>query len=154
MSGLFKRHQAADLITHSGFLAIDIDDVDITEYVEKLKNDTHCTGLFKSISGNGLCFVMPIDPDKHLDAFLGAEKYFFENYGIVIDKSCKDVSRLRYVSYDPDCFINKTAAKFTKYLKKKVVSKLKSTANAPIHITSAFDNALNQNHTTPCRCYK
>ena len=144
LSGLFKRHQASDLIAHSGYLAIDIDDVDISQYIEKLKADPHCTGLFKSISGNGLCFVMPIDPEKHLEAFLGAEKYFYENFGLAIDKSCKDVSRLRYVSYDPDCYINKTAAKFVRYLKKPTAAQNKPLANAPIHITSAFDNAMNQ----------
>ena len=145
LSGTFKRHQASDLQEHSGYLAIDIDDVDVTEYTDKLKDDVHCTGLFKSISGKGLCFVMAIDKTKHLDAFLGAEKYFFEKYGISIDKSCKDVSRLRYVSYDKDCYINKAAKTFVSYIRKtKVAPKKKAQTSASVHVSSAFDHAMNE----------
>ena len=87
---------------HSGYICIDIDggkdNPEITDF-EKLKQDlssieciAYC-GL--SISGNGVFCLIPIEhPRYHKEHFYALEK-FFRDRGIVIDTSCKNVSRLR-----------------------------------------------------------
>src|SRR5690606_13620915 len=73
---------------------------------------------FESISGGGLCLIFMIDGERHLDAFEGIAKYLYDTYQLIVDQSCKNVSRLRYVSYDPQIHINEDAILFKKYLPK------------------------------------
>lgn len=119
-SGCFSERNIAGLIKHSGFIVMDFDDLeDVQLTKEYLSQDRYITALHTSISGNGLAAWVQIEPLRHKDAFDGLESYFIENYQLLPDKSCKDVSRLRFVSYDPDIYINKDAVEFKKYLKKK-----------------------------------
>ncbi|ODS29744.1 MAG: ATPase, partial [Candidatus Scalindua rubra] len=58
------------------------------------------------------------------------EKYYLDNYGYKIDESCKDVSRARYVSHDPELFINTHSKIFKDYIKEpKEKEKLKVETN-------------------------
>jgi hypothetical protein len=108
-SGVFSYRSAKNLTEHSGFICLDIDKKDQPESYDykkakaEIKQDNYCYALHESVSGNGgLCVYVKIDPTRHLDAFLALEQYFANNYEIIIDQSCKDVSRFRFVSYDPD----------------------------------------------------
>lgn len=122
-SGTFSYRRSNDILKHSGIIAIDIDDdhniEDLKEKKEQLKKDKYVHGLHYSVRGFGLVAYVKIDPERHLDAFLGLEKYFADEYSIVIDPSCKNVDRYRYVSYDPDLYYNKKSATFKKYIPKK-----------------------------------
>lgn len=122
LSGVFKDDKkASNLVEHSGFLCIDVDAKDQICDInkEKLKEDLYSFVIHDSISGNGgFVVLVKIDPLKHKEAFDGLEKYYFEKYNIVIDKSCKNVNRLRFVSFDPDIFVNEKAKTFKTYLKK------------------------------------
>jgi len=120
VSGYFpKNRKAAELASHSGFISLDFDDLGdkIQGYKQLLKQDPYVYAVFYSCSGKGLCAIVPIDGTKHLEAFLGLAQYTYEKYGLIIDPSGKDVSRLRYVSFDPDVSINKKALKFKQYPK-------------------------------------
>lgn len=119
-SGQFENKSNANNGKHSGVICIDIDAKDqICEIdIEKIKLDEFTYCVHQSVGGFGFCVFVKIDSEKHLDAFLGLEKYFFEKFKIVIDKSCKNVNRLRFVSYDPFLFLNEKAKIFKKYLKK------------------------------------
>lgn len=120
LSGVFSQRNIKGLLTHSGLLAIDLDDLDdIDEVKSRVCCDPYVYACFTSISGRGLCVIMKINPEKHLDSFLGVQQHLFIEYQLVVDTSGKDVSRARYVSYDPDVFINEGAKKFAKYLKKE-----------------------------------
>ena len=120
-SGSFKERAASKLLEHSGFICLDIDakdqiaDVDI----ERIKRNEYVYAVHRSLSGNGYAVFIRIDGTRHLDAFLSLEQYFMVQFSIVLDKSCKDTSRLRFVSYDPDIYINKKSKSFKTYLKKK-----------------------------------
>jgi hypothetical protein len=128
-SGTFSYRSSKNLIQHSGFICIDIDEKDQPASIElnkvkaNLKKDNYVYALHHSVSGFGLCVYVKIDTEKHLDAFLGLEKHFANNYQVIIDKSCKDVSRYRFVSYDPDLYLNKKAKTFKKYIPKKQIQK-------------------------------
>jgi len=52
---------------------------------------------------------IPADVEQHKAAFEAAADYMRESYGVAIDKACKDVCRLCYVSHDPDIVMNAEA---------------------------------------------
>lgn len=140
-SGVFKERKADKLIEHSGFICIDIDAKDqICEInIDVIKRDKFTYAVHKSVGGYGYAVFVRIDKQKHLDSFFGLEHYYFVNYSIVIDKSCKDTSRLRFVSYDPDIYINDKATVFNAFLKKK---ELKQQQQTFVVIKSDFDEMV------------
>lgn len=143
ISGYFGKERKADQLTkHTGYIAMDIDDVssELNGIRSLLSNDPYVYSCFMSISGTGLCVIFKIDPEKHREAFDGIADYLIKTYQIVIDPSGKDVSRPRYVSYDPDLFINESAAIFKKYLPKPKKRKIVST----IFVKTEFDNVVNE----------
>lgn len=112
LSGEFGVRRASGLKRHSGLLQIDVDDVEAPERLrDTLAQDPHICAAFLSPSGAGVKGVMliPPDPARHKESFLAAESYLQERYGITIDRACKDVCRLCFVSHDPDLRINPTA---------------------------------------------
>jgi len=143
LSGYFgKERRAADISNHSGFIGMDIDNV--AQELEGLRNllssDPYVYSVFTSVSGTGLCVIFKIDPEKHLDAFNGIADYLIKKYQIVIDPSGKDVSRPRYVSYDPYLFLNEKAVIFKKYLPKEKKRKITSS----IFVKTEFDEVVNK----------
>jgi len=121
ISGTFDDARKADQITdHSGYIAMDFDNIEnVDQAFEIIKADRYTSALFKSISGNGLCAIVRITPSKHKEAFYGLERYYLSKYEMGIDPSCKDVSRLRFISYDPDLYYNANADLFDDYVPKK-----------------------------------
>lgn len=123
-SGVFSYRSAKNLEQHSGFIGIDIDNKDqvrkdFDQLRIEIQNDPYTFSLHDSVSGNGgIVVYIKIVPDRHLDAFLSIEKYYLDKYKVIIDPSCKDVSRFRFVSYDPDLYINKKSKTWKTYLKK------------------------------------
>jgi predicted P-loop ATPase len=142
-SGVFRERKSNLLIEHSGFICIDIDAKDqICKIdIEAIKKDPYTYCVHQSVGGYGYAVFIKIDGEKHLEAFLGLENYLFVNYSIVIDKSCKDVSRLRFVSYDPSLFINEKSKVFKTYLKKVEVKKRDTIFTV---VKSDFDEMVNR----------
>lgn len=110
-SGVFSKRNAGGLIKHSGMLFIDIDPNDNPILLEKfdeirkqLTADKYTCILFSSCSGMGIAIGVKIDGTKQLETFQYLEQYYKEEYGLTIDKACKDVARLRYISYDKDLY--------------------------------------------------
>lgn len=126
-SGVFSYRSAKNIDQHSGFIGIDVDKKDqVRQDFDQLRieiqNDPYTFSLHDSVSGNGgIVVYIKIVPDRHLDAFLSIEKYYLDKYKVIIDPSCKDVSRFRFVSYDPDLYINKKSKTWKTYLKKSQV---------------------------------
>ena len=117
------------MIQHSGFIALDIDANDNPEIVDwedtrdKLAfiQNVYFTAL--SVSGKGVFLVVPISyPEKHEQHFDALRKDFQEELGYIIDKSCRDVSRLRGMSYDPDARINNEAIPYKRIHKRFKIS--------------------------------
>lgn len=116
VSGRFGQHKSEHLIEASGLICIDIDwkdNVDIMPQVpsilQKLKYVAYCG---KSISGDGYFAIIPIENPKHFKQHFYALEEEMKSYGIVIDKSCKDITRLRYASYDADGYYNPNATTY------------------------------------------
>ncbi|MBW7841020.1 MAG: PriCT-2 domain-containing protein, partial [Chitinophagaceae bacterium] len=67
------------------------------------------------VSGRGLWGLIPIvEPEHHKKYFEFIQKAF-ASMGIIIDESCKDVSRLRGYSYDPEAYFNHDAKPLNKF---------------------------------------
>ena len=116
VSGWFAPSRKVEhLQRHSGFICLDIDGKDnpgrsMDEIRELLcsRNDVAYASL--SVGGNGMFAILPLAyPEKHTQHFDSLKQEFFDCYGLNLDKSCRDVTRLRALSYDPNPYINESA---------------------------------------------
>ena len=112
--------KAENLVTHSNLLCIDIDKKDNmdVDWFDDLKyewcNIPQILYAGHSIRGKGWFAIFRIAyPDKHKDQF-EALKRDFANSGLIIDEACKNVNRLRTISYNPEPYVNEDATLYTK----------------------------------------
>lgn len=109
-SGIFKTRKDTGLVEHSGILVVDVDNFSTVEALQQMRhlveNDPHIQAAFVSPSGTGLKALIRIraDRDSHRRSFLAAQRHFRERYSVEID-NCGDLSRLCFVSHDPDTFV-------------------------------------------------
>ena len=131
--------KADNIGTFNGFIVIDIDDEIDEIMLGRLQNDKYTTIIHRSIGGEGVCIFVKVNPDRFLDAFLGLEKYYYETFGLMIDKSCKNPNRLRFFSWDTEIlYVN--GAKFSAYLKKEPKKKI-----APVIVVkNDFDSMIQE----------
>ena len=110
MSGVFPEHQRNDssLLSHSNRIVMDIDGLEdsVEDVKQALMEDQYTESVFLSVGGLGLAVVVKIDGSEHLRSFLQLEQYYINNYNLKIDQSCKNTSRVRYVTSDPDIYVN------------------------------------------------
>jgi len=141
VSGSFSGQSDKDLRKHSGFIAIDLDSIENPNTVKELiASDKYVYAAFISISGTGLCLLFKIDGTRHLDSFNGIASYLYDSYQLIVDQSGKNVSRARFVSYDPYLVLNREALLFKKYpVKKKAIPK-----NQIVFVQSDFDEIVVQ----------
>ena len=114
-SGVFSRRKADALQTHSSLLPLDFDHLGaaLPDTKAALCADSHVLALFVSPSGDGLkalVWVRATDEASHKACYAAAAQHFRDEYGLTTDPSGKDVSRLCFVSYDPDLFIREGKA--------------------------------------------
>jgi len=96
----------------NGLIVLDIDEnVDI-ETITKINNDKHTFISHRSFGGDGVCVFVKINTTKFLESFNDLGQYYWDNFNLTIDPSCKNKNRLRYYSYDPYLFYNENAKKF------------------------------------------
>lgn len=121
ISGTFAPiRKVENLVTHSNLLCIDIDKKDNmgVTWFDDLKNEWHNISQIlyagRSIRGKGWFAIFRIAyPDEHKAQFEALQRDF-ANSGLVIDKSCKDVNRMRFISYDPEPYVNEAATLYNK----------------------------------------
>lgn len=105
-SGIFSGRHDHDLIQHSGLICIDLDRKDNPHVInwDGVKQQiSSIEGLFYaglSVSGDGLFVLIQIEnPKFHLEHFFALQTEF-KRLGLNIDQSCKNLARLRCISYD------------------------------------------------------
>ena len=112
-SGTFTNRKDSSLIEHSGFICLDFDGYEkrklMLEAKQKLTKDKYTYSVFVSPSGNGLKVLVkiPQDVENHVNYFIALENHYESKY---FDKTCKNVSRVCYESYDPLLFLNKNSS--------------------------------------------
>ena len=112
LSGTFSKRNESCLIRYSGLIQLDFDHVrDPEKLRDNLINDPHVCASFLSPGGEGVKAILRVqaDPKKHKSFFKEAEKSFKKRFGLKIDPSCKDLSRLCFISDDPDLKTNPAA---------------------------------------------
>lgn len=102
---------------YSGFVHLDFDKLTPEQLNTAFKviSEIPYTFLcFISPSGNGLKVFVEIDTDieQHDIAYLQVQKYYEEATGLKADPSCKDITRLCFVSYHPGLYKNIYNEKF------------------------------------------
>ena len=111
-SGTFNNgRKAKDITTYSGCIILDIDKLtpeQLTIAKEAVVSIPYTYAAFISPSGKGLKIVVTIDQgrENHAAAMAQITNYYYKKLNLPIDPSGKDVSRLCFVSYDPDCYFN------------------------------------------------
>lgn len=109
-SGEFSRRANAGLITHSGLLCADLDDIAarLDDVRAKLRASPHVVAIFTSPTGTGLkaVFRVPADAQLHRASFDAVAAHVRALTDCEIDPACKDMARLCFVSHDPELFVN------------------------------------------------
>jgi hypothetical protein len=110
-NGVFEERTDAGIVHYNNLMIVDIDELDskkLSSLKKKLKSNIYVFCFFDSPSG-GLKVLIPVDSpaEKHnTSAFGTIEDMFIDSYGVKIDSSGKNLSRLCYVSYDDDLYVN------------------------------------------------
>lgn len=117
MSALLGESRTTNNVVHyNNIMCVDVDEEDnkvqFSKYgIEYIKeqifglNFVYCVCL--SCRGKGFYFIVPIPDSKNIDIYYTSMYYKLKKYGINIDKHCKDVTRIRFGSYDEKILIKK-----------------------------------------------
>lgn len=127
----------------NGLIVVDIDDQLSQDQYDRIRNDKYTHIIHRSFSGTNFCVFIKIDPEKFRDSFDCIADYYFSQFGLCIDQSCKNRNRLRYLSYDPDIYVNDKSSKFVARNIKKYKEIDSHKTNYVFH-EDDFDNILRQ----------
>lgn len=110
-SGTFTARSDKALIQHSGLLCLDFDHLhDVEGLFYSLVHDEYFETklLFRSPSGDGLKWIIPIDIAQatHGEYFAAVSNYISRTYNVSVDKSGKDISRACFLPHDSNAYIN------------------------------------------------
>jgi hypothetical protein len=110
VSGLFRARRGDGLVLHSGLIAIDLDHLGMKLAATKKQiiHEGLAFCVFTSPSGDGLKVLLPVDANddvSHRAAYSTALERF-KHLGVTPDSTCRDPSRLCFVTYDPDIWVN------------------------------------------------
>ncbi len=105
-----------NVIKYNNLMCIDVDEEDNKELFSKYNIEDIKDAIFHldfvycvclSCRGKGFYFIVPIPDSKDIDIYYTSMYYKLKKYGITIDKHCKDVTRIRFGSYDKRILIKK-----------------------------------------------
>lgn len=114
-SGMLERMEDAKIITSSGVICIDLDNVaDLKAEKERLKTNPYVLSVFKSPSGNGLKVLVLHDLQdfsyhKALYYYIGNLLGVTGRSDLKFDLSCSNISHPCMWSYDSGLYLNKNA---------------------------------------------
>jgi hypothetical protein len=117
-SGAFGTSRTkANINTYSQIVCLDFDDIPVEELealVSKINECKHTFASFISPSGEGLKVFIKVNSnaEQHTIAYNQIANFYKDLSGYNFDAKCKDITRLCFVSYDTDCFINENATVF------------------------------------------
>lgn len=117
-SGTFSSARKPEfLIEYSNIICLDFDKIDPSRYdiaFQKISEISHTIACFRSPGGNGIKALLEVNTgtDQHEFAYKQAMSYYESVTGFPCDPKCKDITRLCFVSYDPDTYINESYKRF------------------------------------------
>lgn len=127
--------------SHCGYMVIDVDHDDnhglsVADMKALICALSWCYYCSISARGEGVYFLVPIPADaidkKRYSGYYRAAEKALAGIGLKADPRCKNLSRCRYLSFDPDYYCNEDAVTFTQWLAepKRTVS-VKKTSGQP-----------------------
>ncbi|HUM50629.1 MAG TPA: DUF3987 domain-containing protein [Chitinophagales bacterium] len=117
-SGVFKEKRLLpNLERYTQFLHLDFDKLtseQLQDAFQVISNIPYTFLCFVSPSGNGLKVFIEVDTgvEHHETAYLQVQKCYEDATGLKADPSCKDITRLCFMSYDPTLYKNLNYEKF------------------------------------------
>ncbi len=113
---LGENRTTSNIIQYNNLMCIDVDEEDNRELfanydIEDIKkivfelDFVYCVCL--SCRGKGFYFIVPIPDSKDIGIYYTSMYYKLKKYGINIDKHCKDVTRIRFGSYDENLLLKR-----------------------------------------------
>jgi hypothetical protein len=116
ISATFKERRKKDYVDqYTGLLHLDYDKLENVEEVKaNLISMPYTYAAFISPSGNGVKVLVRSDNDisGHKIAFNSLRDYYDKVVGVESDSSVKDITRLCFVSYDCELYLNETSEVF------------------------------------------
>lgn len=142
-AGTFKERNDHSLITASGFMVLDFDEVKSVEAKKReLANSSFIYSCWESPSGNGVKALVKIgDPSKFQEYFKEIEKEFKG-----VDPSGKNISRVCYESYDPELYINESSETFTRLPKQQDSYQVKDWDSVNMALRKIEDSIEGEKH--------
>ena len=119
VSGMFVGGRKMSFLeTYNPFVILDIDKLDLADLPDlilKTKEIEFTRVAFLSPSGRGLKIIVEVDSEmeRHGLAYRRVSDFYENELGVEIDKSGKDITRLCFMSYDPDIYFNEESTVFT-----------------------------------------
>lgn len=102
---------------YSQFIILDFDKLlpnELQAAFQKAAAVPYTFSCFRSPGGNGFKILVEVTStqEHHLDAFNQVADYYEQQLGLPVDRSGKDITRLCFVSYDPETYRNISNEKF------------------------------------------
>ncbi len=120
-SGKFSGRKDEDLQEPSSVMVLDFDHLDVLGAKRALATDDYVLACWVSPSGDGLKALVKIShPRKHRDHFRAMASYMDRQYGLEVDPTGQNESRLCFESYDPEIIINEDSKVFTAILSERI----------------------------------
>jgi len=117
-SGTFgKQRKKEFLVSYSQIINLDFDHIpveDLDNLITQINGCKHTLASFVSPRGEGIKVFIKINSnaEKHTIAYSQVANYYKNLTGFDFDPKCKDISRLCFVSHDPNTFVNEEATVF------------------------------------------
>jgi hypothetical protein len=117
-SATFKDGRKKELLTaYSGCVHLDFDKLtpeELQQAFDLTVKIPFTYACFTSPSGDGLKVFVKVNTnhDTHEKAYKQVQAYYEKEFGIEADPKCKDITRLCFVSNDPNAFLNESASTF------------------------------------------
>ena len=118
VSGMFiGGRKMSFLQTYNPYVILDIDKLDLADLPDlilKTKEIEFTRVAFLSPSGRGLKIIVEVDSEmeKHGLAYRQVSDLYEKELGVEIDKSGKDITRLCFMSYDPEIYYEEESTIF------------------------------------------
>lgn len=151
-SGTFDNGRNAKAITtYNQHIVLDFDKIGKDKVAEKRQKAAaipHTFCAFISPSGNGLKILVLVSSglESHNVAIKQVSDYYAKELNIEIDSSGKDVSRLCFMSYDPDLYKNINPTPFPVNIELLIEIPLKKETNFPEKIELESTNFIIENN--------
>jgi hypothetical protein len=108
-TGIFNHRSIAGMENYNGVICLDIDHVENVEVLKSRASKlSYVHAAFVTPSGNGLKVIIKTDatPENYKTKELQVSEAFSLDAGGIRDNRCKDISRIQFVSYDPNLYYN------------------------------------------------